>query len=270
MRVGEVRELTAAERDRLGRAAPPDRARSRPRRGLVVSLDGPARAARARSALAPPASSATASATPVCSIGRSPGWPSTGASTSTTQPASWRSCRRSSWRPTPSGRLTRVHVAGRDVTERVRDGAGRSARQHGRAAARGPRGAAAASARDRRSRPDHHGRPRHRHGRAARTPTSTSGSRSRVEERARRRAAERGSVASTALRGRRSWPTSGDATRSTRPGRPRRCVCPRTPRSSAATAGPSRRRCSRWSPSSARPRHGSAPADPTKGTRLDR
>ena len=69
MHVGEVRELTAAERDRLGRAAPADSGPQRPNVAWSSAWMGPARAARARSAPLPPPSSAIASATRACSPG---------------------------------------------------------------------------------------------------------------------------------------------------------------------------------------------------------
>ena len=121
MYVGEVRELTAAERDRLGRAAPADSGPRAAKRGFVVSLDGPGSSGK---------SSVGAAAAAIlgyrfCDTGllyRAVTWLALDRGIDLAdEPALVALVADVSLAADATGRLTRVRVAGRDVTEHVRD-----------------------------------------------------------------------------------------------------------------------------------------------------
>ena len=122
MRVGEVRELSAAERDRLGRAAPAAQPGRATKRGLVVSLDGPASSGKSTVG----AGAAAIVGYRFCDTGLlyravtslaldrgidlADADELVGLASEVTLATD------------AQGRMTRVHVGGQDVTERVHDG----------------------------------------------------------------------------------------------------------------------------------------------------
>jgi 23S rRNA pseudouridine2605 synthase len=121
MRVGEVRELSTAERDRLGRAAPAAEAGRATKRGLVVSLDGPASSGKSTVG----AGAASIVGYRFCDTGL--------LYRAVTSLALDRGVDLAdvdglvalvaevTLATDAEGRLTRVHVAGQDVTDRVQD-----------------------------------------------------------------------------------------------------------------------------------------------------
>jgi cytidylate kinase len=122
MRVGDVRELSAAERDRLGRSAPAERDTRAEMRGLVVSLDGPASSGK---------SSVGAGAARIlgyrfCDTGllyRAVTWLALDRGLDLDDAAGLVALVPEVVLATDAdGRLTRVRVGGRDVTEHVRGG----------------------------------------------------------------------------------------------------------------------------------------------------
>ncbi len=121
MHVGEVRELTAAERDRLGRAAPADSAPQTAKRGLVVSLDGPGSSGKSSVG----AAVAALLGYRFCDTGllyRAVTWLALDRGIDLAdEPALVALVADVSLAADATGRLTRVRVAGRDVTEHVRD-----------------------------------------------------------------------------------------------------------------------------------------------------
>jgi cytidylate kinase len=122
MHVGEVRELTAAERDRLGRAAPPDPGTRTTKRGLVVSLDGPGSSGKSSVG----AGAARDLGYRFCDTGllyRAVTWLALDQGVDLADAAGLVVLVPDVFLAADAdGRLTRVHVSGRDVTEQVRDG----------------------------------------------------------------------------------------------------------------------------------------------------
>jgi cytidylate kinase len=123
MRVGEVRELTVAERDRLVRSSPRQPRPGPTKRGLVVSLDGPASSGKSTVG----AGAARILGYRFCDTGllyRAVTWLALDRSVDLDDSPGLVSLVPEVVLATDAdGRLTRVRVAGRDVTEHVRGGA---------------------------------------------------------------------------------------------------------------------------------------------------
>ena len=121
MRVGEARELTPAERDRLGRAAPAD-LEPRTSRVLVVSLDGPGSSGKSSVGSA----AARILGYRFCDTGllyRAVTWLALDRGVDLGDTVGLVALVPEVFLASDAeGRLTRVHVAGRDVTDEVRDG----------------------------------------------------------------------------------------------------------------------------------------------------
>ena len=121
MRVGEVRELTAAERDRLGRAAPAERDATPAARGLVVSLDGPGSSGKSSVG----AGAASILGYRFCDTGllyRAVTWLALDRGVDLGDASGLEALvPEVALAADATGRMTRVHVAGQDVTDEVHD-----------------------------------------------------------------------------------------------------------------------------------------------------